>query len=138
MILIYDTICAEKNLNSVSVRNHFLVLQKELKFVNKYTVITVILISVYILSAVTLPQSISYSVIIRWDLVHFWDNIDDWKISLITAQTWFWYDYLVMITIAHNYSSIDHFLSLLSVWCLRRLQFFLNSLDINLFILQSS
>ena len=76
-MLIYDTICAEKNLNSVSVRNHFLVLQKELKFVNKYTVTAVILTSVYILSAVTLSQSISHSVIIEQDLVHFQSDVND-------------------------------------------------------------
>ena len=70
-MLIYDVIYAEKNLNDVSVRNHFLVLQKELKFINKCTVTAVILTSVYVLSAVTLPQSISHSVIIRQDLVHF-------------------------------------------------------------------
>ena len=137
-MLIYDVIYAEKNLNDVSVRNHFLVLQKELKFVNKYTVITVMLISVCISSAVTLSQSISHSVIMRWDLVHFQNDVDDWKTSLMTAQTWFWYDCLVMMTIAHNYSSTDHFISLSSVWCLRRLQFSLNSLDTNSFILQSS
>ena len=135
-MLIYDTICAEKNSNDVSVRNHFLVLQKESKFVNKCTVTAVILTSVCISSAVTLSQSISHSVIIRQDLVHFWDDVDDWKTSLITAQTWFWYNYLVMMTIAHNCSNTDHFISLSLIWYLRRLQFSLNSLDTNLFILQ--
>ena len=84
-MLIYNVICAEKNLNSVSVRNHFLILQKELKFINKCTVTAVILTSVYVSSAVTLSQSISHSVIMRWDLVHFWNNVNNWKISLITA-----------------------------------------------------
>ena len=137
-MLIYDVICAEKNSNSVPVRNHFLILQKESKFVNKCTVVTVILTSVCTSSAVTLSQSISHSVIMRQGLVHFWDSVDDWKTSLITAQTWFWYDCLVMMTIACNCSSTDHFISLSSVWCLRRLQFSLNSLDTNSFILQSS
>ena len=84
-MFIHNTICAEKNSNSVSIRNHFLVLQKELKFVNKCTVTAVILTSVYVSSAVTLPQSISHSVIMRWGLVHFWDDVNDWKISLMTA-----------------------------------------------------
>ena len=86
-MLIHDAICAEKNLNSVSVRNHFLILQKELKFVNKCTVITVMLTSVYVSSAVTLSQSISHSVIMRQDLVHFQSDVDNWKTSLMTAQT---------------------------------------------------
>ena len=137
-MLIYNVICAEENLNDVSVRNHFLVLQKELKFVNKCTVTAVILTSIYVLSAVTLLQSISHSVIIRQDLVHFQSDINDWKTSLITAQTWFWYDCLVIIIIACDCSSTDHFISLLSVWYLRRLQFSLDSLDTNLFILQFS
>ena len=137
-MLIHNIICAEKNLNDVSVRNHFLILQKELKFVNKCTVTAVMLTSVYVSSAVTLSQSISHSVIMRQDLVHFWDDVDDWKTSLITTQTWFWYDYLVMMTIACDCSSTDHFISLLSVWYLRRLQFSLDSLDTNLFILQFS
>ena len=76
-MLIYDVICAEKNSNSVSVKNHFLVLQKGSKFVNKCTVITVMLTSVYVSSAVTLSQSISHSVIMRQDLVHFQSDVDD-------------------------------------------------------------
>ena len=76
-MLIYNVIYAEKNLNSVSVRNHFLVLQKELKFVNKCTVTAVILTSVYVLSAATLSQSISHSVIIEWDLVCFQSDVND-------------------------------------------------------------
>ena len=138
MMLIYDVICAEKNSNSVSVRNHFLVLQKGLKFVNKCTVTAVMLTSVCASSAVTLPQSISHSVIIRQGLVHFWSDVNDWKTSLITAQTWFWYDCLVMITIAYDCSSINHFISLSLIWHLRRLWFSLDSLDANSFILQFS
>ena len=84
-MLIHDIICAEKNSNSVSVRNHFLILQKELKFINKCTVTAVILTSVYVLSAVILSQSIFHSVIMGWDLVHFQNNVDDWKTSLMTA-----------------------------------------------------
>ena len=137
-MLIHNTICAEKNLNSVFIRNHFLILQKELKFVNKCTVIAVILTSIYISSAVTLSQSISHSVIMRWDLVHFQNDVNNWKTSLITAQIWFWYNYLMMITIACDCSNTDHFISLSSVWHLRRFQFFLNSLNTNLFILQFS
>ena len=137
-MLIHNVIYAEKNLNSVSVRNHFLVLQKELKFVNKCTVIAVILTSVCVSSAVTLLQSISHSVIMGWDLVHFWDDVNDWKTSLMTAQTWFWYNCLVMITIVCDCSSTDHFVSLSLIWHLRRLQFSLDSLDANSFILQFS
>ena len=84
-MLIHSVIYAEENLNDVSVRNHFLILQKESKFVNKCTVTAVILTSVCILSAATLLQSISHSMIIEWDLVHFWDDINNWKTSLITA-----------------------------------------------------
>ena len=61
----------------MSIRNHFLVLQKELKFVNKCTVTAVILTSVCTSSAATLFQSISHSVIMKQDLVHFQNDVNN-------------------------------------------------------------